>query len=188
MPRLNAIDPGQATGKAKALLDGIQSKLGMTPNLMRAMANSPVALEGYLGLITSLSRGLLTAGLREQIALAVAEANGCEYCLAAHTAAGKMVGLGRDDLLDGRRASSPHPKVDTALKFARGLVDNRGRVTDGDLDRLRGAGYIDSEIAEIVANVALNLFSNYFDHVAGPEIDFPRAEALSPMAPEAAVQ
>lgn len=185
MPRLNAIDPGQATGKAKSLLDGIQSKLGMTPNLMRAMASSPEALEGYLGLIASLSRGLLKAGLREQIALAVAEANGCEYCLAAHTAAGRMVGLGQDDLLDGRRASSPHPKVDTALKFARGLVDNRGRVTDSDLDRLRGAGYIDSEIAEIVANVALNLFSNYFDHVAEPEIDFPRAEALSPKATQA---
>ena len=178
MPRLDSVDPTVASGRAKELLEGVQSKLGMTPNLMRTMANSAAVLEGYLGLSAALASGHLSAQLREQIALAVGEANGCDYCLAAHTAIARTVGLSTDDILDSRRASPPDPHVAAALRFSRTLIDNRGRVEDADLNRLRAVGYGDVEIAEIVANVALNIFTNYFNHVAQTDIDFPRAEAI----------
>ncbi len=93
MPRLNAVDPARATGKAKDFLDAVKAKLGLTPNMMRTMAGSPAVLEGYLSFGTALGGGSLPPGLREQIALAVAEANRCDYCLSAHTALGRLAGL-----------------------------------------------------------------------------------------------
>lgn len=182
MPRLAALDPTEATGKVKDLLDGVQATLGVTPNLMRTMANSPAALEAYLGFNTALARGRLGAKLREQIALAVAEANGCEYCLSAHSAIGKKVGLLEGDLLTSRQWMSPDPKVDAALKFAQAIVSRRGQVTDEDLRRVRNAGYGDAEIAEIIAHVALNVFTNYFNLVAETTVDFPRVEFGSQVA------
>lgn len=176
MPRLSAVDPTGETGKAKELLDGVQATLGMTPNLMRTLANSPAVLEAYLGFNAALGRGKLNAKLREQIALAVAEENGCEYCLSAHTAIGKKVGLPEDGLLASRQWTSPDPKVDAALKFAHAIVARRGQVTDDDVNRVRQAGYGDAEIAEIIANVALNIFTNYFNLVAGTSVDFPRVD------------
>lgn len=176
MPRLTAIDPAGATGKAKELLDAVQASLGMTPNLMRTLANSPAALESFLNFNTALSRGRLGAKVREQIALAVAEKNGCEYCLSAHTAIGKKVGLLESDLLASRQGVSRDPKVDAALKFAHAIVSRRGQVTDDDVNRVRQMGYGDAEIAEIIATVVLNIFTNYFNLVAGTAVDFPRVE------------
>jgi uncharacterized peroxidase-related enzyme len=182
MQRLTAIDPASATGKAKELLDGVKTTLGVTPNLMRTMANSPAVLEAYLGFNTALSRGRLGAKVREQIALAVAEANGCEYCLSAHTAIGRKVGLPEGHLLISRQWMSPEPRVDAALKFARAILTQRGQVTDEDLTRVRNAGYGDTEIAEIVAEVALNVFTNYFNLVAETTVDFPRVEVGTQVA------
>ncbi|MGE5850348.1 MAG: carboxymuconolactone decarboxylase family protein [Candidatus Methylomirabilota bacterium] len=176
MPRLAALDPTEATGKAKELLNGVQETLGMTPNLVRTMANSPAVLEAYLGFNTALSRGRLGGKVREQIALAVAETNGCEYCLSAHTAIGKKVGLPEEDLLTSRQWGSSDPKATAALEFARAILARRGQVTDADLTAVRNAGYGDTEIAEIVANVALNIFTNYFNLVAETTVDFPRVE------------
>lgn len=176
MPRLNAIDPAVATGNVKALLDGVQATLGMTPNLMRTMANSPAVLEAYLSFNTALARGRLSAKLREQIALAVAQANGCEYCLSAHTAIGKKVGLPEGDLLTSRQWVSSDPKANAALEFARAVLTHRGQVSDDDVSRVRQAGIGDAEITEIVANVALNVLTNYFNLVAGTSVDFPQVE------------
>ncbi len=173
MQRLPAIDPTHATGRTKELLDGVQAKLGMVPNLMRTMANASAVLEAYLSVHEALALGALPATLREQIALTVAEVNGCDYCLAAHAAVGKLVGLSHQDILDSRQGVSPATKVEAALQFARRVVDLRGRVGDEDIARLRRVGYGDGEIAEIVAHVALSLFSNYFNHVADTVIDFP---------------
>ncbi len=178
MSRIETINPAQATGKAKELLDGVKSKLGMTPNLMRVMANSPAVLDAYLKFSGSLGSGELNAKTREQIALAVGQANSCDYCLSAHSTIGKMVGLSADQILDSRRGTSSEPNTDAVLRFARQLVDKRGLVSDTDLDAVRSAGWDDGAIAEIVANVALNLFTNYVNHVAETEIDFPRAEAI----------
>ncbi len=160
MQRLQAINPKTANGKAKTLLDGVQAKLGVTPNLMRTLANSPAVLEAYLSFGGALAKGELTA-------------NACGYCLAAHTAIGKSVGLSNEAVLDARRSEAGEPKDAAALRFVRKVVRERGQVTDADVTELRRAGYGDGEIAEIVANVALNVFTNYFNHVAGTEVDFP---------------
>ena len=173
MPRIKAIEPDQATGKAKQLLDAVNDKFGMVPNLARTLANSPAALQGYLALGEALESGLLPPTIREQIALTVSDANGCAYCLAAHCAIGKSVGLSDNQINDARRSSSPDSKVDAALHLARQLVEDRGRASNEDLDRVRRVGYGDGEIAEIVAIVAWKTFANYFNHVAETDVDFP---------------
>jgi len=178
MPRLQPVDPDNAGDKAKELLDRIQAKLGMTPNIMRTMANSPAVLQAYLGFSEALAKGALSSKLREQIALTVGEVNGCTYCLAAHSAIGRSVGLSDESILDSRRSDSTNKKDRVALQFARRLVDNRGVVDDSEVSGLKEAGYNDGEIAEIVANVTHNIFTNYFNHVADPEIDFPKVNAL----------
>ena len=172
--RLKPVDPATATGKAKELLDAVQAKMGMTPNMMKTLANAPAALEAYLAFSGALGGGQLDARLREQIALAVGEANRCEYCLSAHTLIGKMVGLNETEVAAARQSTSSDPKTEAALHFAHQVVANRGEVTDEDVRRVREAGYTEGEVAEIVANVALNIFTNYFNHVSQPAVDFPK--------------
>ncbi len=178
MTRIQAIAPEKATGKAKELLDAVNAKLGMVPNIARTMANAPAVLEGYLGLSGALAKGTLSAKLREQLALTVAQRNSCAYCLAAHSTIGKMVGLTEEQILDSRHGKAIDSKTDAVLRFAGLLVDNRGQITDRELDEARTAGLNDATIAEVVATVALNIFTNYFNHVADPEIDFPQAAPL----------
>ncbi len=177
MPRLNAVDPARATGKAKELLDAVKAKLGLTPNMMRTMASSPAVLEGYLSFGTALGGGSLPARLREQIALAVAEANDCDYCLSAHSALGRLAGLKDQEIANSRGAAAADPRVQAALKFAVAVVAGRGQLSDEEFAQVRGAGFSDGEIAEILANVAINVFTNYFNKAAGTAIDFPRVEA-----------
>ena len=179
MPRIEMVDPETAQGAQKELLDGIQKKLGMTPNLMRGFANSPAVLQAYLGFSEALAGGILNPKIREQIALTVAELNGCDYCLSAHSAVGKMVGLSKDEIADARRGTSSNAAIDAAIQFARRIVEARGWVSDEDLEDVRAAGYRDPEIAEIVANVAFHTFTNYFNHVADTPIDFPKVDPLS---------
>ena len=178
MPRLHQIAPEAATGKAKELLDAVKGKLGLVPNITRAMANAPAVLEGYLGLSGALGKGSLSAKSREQIALAVGQSNQCDYCLAAHSAIGKMVGLTPDQILDSRRGTAVDPRSDAVIRFARKIVDERGRVSDTEVAEVRAAGLDDGAIAEVVANVALNIFTNYFNHVAETDIDFPKVEPI----------
>ncbi len=173
MPRLKAIETAQAEPKAKALLESVEKKMGVTPNLMRTMANAPAVLEAYVGFRNALGAGVLSPKLREQIALTVSELNGCHYCLSAHTALGKMVGLGDEEIVDSRRGLSPDRKTEAVLQFARKIVSERGWVSDDDVASLRAAGTTDAELAEIVAHVAVNIFSNYFNHVADTDVDFP---------------
>jgi uncharacterized peroxidase-related enzyme len=167
-----------ATGKAKQLLEGVQSEWGMTPNVVRTLANAPAALEGYLNLSKALAGGVLPAELREQIAVAVAQANRCDYCLAAHCAIGKSVGLSDDAIRDARRGLSPDTKVDTVLHFVWQMVERRGWVDDDAVARLRAAGFGDEQIVEIIASVAMNMFTNYLNHVAGTDVDFPEVLQL----------
>jgi uncharacterized peroxidase-related enzyme len=173
MQRLALIDPAEATGRAKKLLDGVQAKLGITPNLMKTLASSPAALEAYLRFDSALSTGALDAQFREQIALAVAQANSCEYCLSAHSAIGGMLGLTAEEIAASRESHAADAKRDAGLRFAQTVVVQRGEVSDGAVEKVRQAGYTDGEIAEIVAAVAINIFTNYFNHVAQTEVDFP---------------
>jgi uncharacterized peroxidase-related enzyme len=178
MSRISQIAPETATGKAKELLGAVNAKLGIVPNMTRAMVNSPAVLEGYLQLSGALGKGKLSAKIREEIALAVGEANQCDYCLAAHSAIGKMVGLTADQIRDSRLGTAVDPKSDALIRFARKLVDSRGLVADQDIVAVREAGFDDGAIAEVVANVALSVFTNYFNTVAQTDIDFPKAEEL----------
>jgi uncharacterized peroxidase-related enzyme len=173
MQRLTAVNPADATGKTKQLLDGVQAKLGMTPNLMKTLATAPAALEAYLHFGAALGTGRLDAKFREQIALTVAQANSCEYCLSAHTAIGKMVGLTPEESTQSREAHAADAKRNAGLQFVQSLVVQRGEVSDEALARVKAAGFTDGDIAEIVANVAVNIFTNYFNHVARTEVDFP---------------
>ncbi len=173
MPRLTAIDPARAEGKAKALLDGVQKTLGMTPNLMRTLANAPAALEAFLSLGQALGKGRLDAKTREAIALAVAGVNGCDYCASAHSALGARLSVSREELAANLEGHSADPTLAAILRFARAVVVERGWVSDADLAEARAAGLDDGQITEIVAAVAANIFTNYVNHVARTEVDFP---------------
>ena len=175
MTRINVINADQTNGKAKELLDAVQAKLGITPNMMKTMAQSPAVLEAYLSFGGALD-STLDGKLREQIAVLTAEENGCGYCASAHTAIGKMVGLSDETILAARGAIADDAKIDAALKFAKTVVEKRGKVSDEDVARVKNAGFDDGAVAEIVANVALNIFTNYFNEVAKTEIDFPKVE------------
>jgi uncharacterized peroxidase-related enzyme len=182
MQRIGAVNPAEAEGKAKQLLDGVKAEIGMTPNLMKTLATGPAALEAYLNFGAALATGNLDAKFREQISLTVAQANSCEYCLSAHSAIGKMVGLKPEEIATSREAHSADAKRDAGLQFVQALVVQRGVVSDQAVAHVKAAGFSDGDIAEIVENVAVNIFTNYFNHVAGTEVDFPRV----PVAMEAA--
>ena len=173
MNRITPLDPGQATGKTKALFDGVQAKLGAVPNLLRTIGNSSAALEGYLNFSGALAGGKLSAQEREQIALTVAETNLCSYCLSAHTFIGSKLGLGQNEIADARRATATDDKTNAVLKFSRSIVVNRGEVNDSDLHAARAAGLTSEDLVEVIANVTANIFTNYLNHVAQTVIDFP---------------
>jgi uncharacterized peroxidase-related enzyme len=174
MSHLKNIDPAQATGKAHDLLAAVKAKLKATPNMTRVMANSPAVLEAYIGFSGALDHGALPVKLREQLALTVAEANACEYCLSVHSAVGKMVGLTRSEVEESREGRTASAKDTAALAFAREIVQQRGLVPEQAVAAVRSAGFSDGEIAEIIAHVALNVFTNYFNNVTAVEIDFPK--------------
>ncbi len=176
MTRIQPVSYEQSTGKTKELLDAVKSKLGITPNMMKTMVQSPAVLEAYLNFNDALAGGELNARIREQIALTSAEINSCGYCASAHTAIGKMVGMGEDAILAARNGNAADAKTDAALKFASSVIVNRGEVSDADLQSVKAAGFSDGEIGEIVANLALNIFTNYFNIIANTDIDFPKVQ------------
>ena len=176
MTRITAIESAKATGKTKELLDTVKNKLGRVPNMMRTMAQSPAVLEAYLNFNTALADGQLEAKLREELALLSAQMNACSYCAAAHTTIAKMAGLSGDAILLARKGHSLDPKTNAALNFARALIKTDGKVSDADVQAAKDAGFSEGEIGEIIANVALNIFTNYFNIVAQPEIDFPKVQ------------
>jgi uncharacterized peroxidase-related enzyme len=177
MSSITAIDPARAEGKARETLAAVQKMLGATPNLFRVTAHAPAALESMAAQFGALAGGVLGARGRESIALTVAEVNGCDYCLSAHTLLGKGAGLSEADILAARGGESSDPKLGAILGFSRELVQRRGAVGGGAVDRLRSAGVSDAEILETIAAVTLNIFTNYVNLVAGTEIDFPVVRA-----------
>ncbi|QVL30072.1 carboxymuconolactone decarboxylase family protein [Telmatocola sphagniphila] len=178
MPRINALAPESATGHTQELFTSIKSKLGVVPNLMKTMGHSPALLEAYLQFSGKLGGGVLPAKVREQISLAVGQKNDCDYCVSAHSAIGKKLGLSTEQILDSRHGISQDPKTAAILTFSQRIIEKQGHVSDADVQDVRTAGVTDAEIVEIVGNVALNIFTNYFNHISDTEIDFPRAEAL----------
>jgi uncharacterized peroxidase-related enzyme len=163
---------------SQPLLQAVKKQLGVVPNLFRLVGNSPAALEGYLGLNGALAKGALEAPTRERIALAVAEVNGCDYCLSAHSYLGKnLAKLSDAEIAANRNGGSTDPKADAAVRFAVRLINARGHVSDADLQAVKQAGYSDAQVIEIVLHVALNTLTNYVNEVAKTEIDFPAVTA-----------
>lgn len=180
MPRLQPVSDSTANEKQKALLGGVQKKLGVTPNMLRTMAQSPAVLESYLNFGAALAGASISGKVREQIALAVAGVNGCDYCASAHTAIGAGLGLSKEEAQKNLTGGASDAKVQAAIDFARRIVETRGWVEDADVRAVRAAGYGDPQIAEIIATVAVNIFTNYFNHIAQPEVDFPKVKAPQP--------
>lgn len=179
MQRINPVRQESANGPTKNVFESVAKQMGTVPNIIATMANSVPATNAYLEFNQSLSRGSLPAKLREKIALTVGESNQCNYCLAAHTFLGKGLGMTDAETLDARAGQSNDAREQSALAFSRKVVSERGALTDEDIAEVRRAGYNDSEIVEIVANVVLNIFTNYFNHVANTEVDFPATTALA---------
>jgi len=173
MPRIQPIDPAVATGDTAAHLDTSRKMFGGTPNLVATAAHSPAALGAMLSLFANVGKSSLGAKTGELIAIAVAQSNGCRYCLAAHTAIGGAVGLSVAALADARGAKSPDARTAALLGLAVAVNQSRGRLSDATLADARAAGITDAEIVEVVAHVALNVFTNYLNNVADTTVDFP---------------
>ncbi len=160
-------------GKTLELLNGVKQTLGSTPNVFTTMGNSPAVLDAFLKFSQSLNATSISGKLREQIALAIAGQNSCQYCASAHTLLGKKAGVPELELTLNLEGSSKDPKTNAAIKFAKAVSAKRGKVSNEELKEIRNAGYSDGEIAEIVATVVLNIFTNYFNLVAETDVDFP---------------
>lgn len=159
---------------SRPLLAAVEKQLGSVPNMFRAIATSPQALEGYLAMSGALGKGSLPAATRERIALAVAEVNGCDYCLSAHTYLGRnLAKLDDAEITANRSGASNDPKADAAVRFAAKVARERGRVNDADFTAVQAAGYTDAQIIEIVQHVALNVWTNFFNNTFQTAIDFP---------------
>jgi uncharacterized peroxidase-related enzyme len=177
MSRIGIPAPDQVPAGSLPLLDAVKKQLGIVPNLMQVVGNSPAALGGYLALNGALASGALGAKTGERIALAIAEINTCGYCLAAHTYLGRHVArLDDAEIAANRAGASNDPKADAAVRFAASVARERGHVSDAAVRAVKGAGYSNAEVMEIVAHVALNTLTNYVNEVAQTEIDFPAVD------------
>jgi len=173
MSRLSIPDFETAQDASKPLLSAVQQQLGVIPNLFRLVGLSPNSLEGFLGLFGALSK-TLDVKTRERIALAVAQVNGCDYCLSAHTYLGlNLAKLDQAEITRNRSGKSSDAKAAAAVAFARQVAEKRGKVSFADLSEVRAAGYADDEIIDIVSAVALNFLTNLVNNVAETDIDFP---------------
>lgn len=178
MPRISPIKHENATGPAKDLLDTVKAKMGGTPNLLTTMAHSPAVLKSYLEFSGALSGASLSAAVREQIALAVANANKCGYCTSAHTMIGKGAGLTDEQAVAAQRGEASDPKTQAIVTLALQINENRGWITDEQIKAATDAGVTQAEILETVAVVTFNLLTNYLNHVIETEIDFPKVELI----------
>jgi len=163
---------------SKPILDAVNRQLGVVPNLFRLIANSPTALTAFSGFQGTLSK-TFDVKTRERIALAVAQVNGCDYCLSAHTYLGlNLAKLSPEEIALNRKGGSGDAKAHAAVQFAANVAKARGHVSDTDIKLVRDAGFTDAQLVDIVALVAENSFTNYLNVVAGTEIDFPVIRAV----------
>ena len=173
MSRITVPSRDSAPAASRPFLDAVFKKLGVVPNLFRAIALSPATLEGYLSFNGALSKAL-DVKTRERIAIAVAQINSCDYCLSAHTYLGINVAkLTPEDLALNRNGDSTDPKAAAAVRFAAKVAETRGQVSDADIAAVKMAGFSDAQIVEIVGLVAENVFTNFLNNVAQTDIDFP---------------
>jgi uncharacterized peroxidase-related enzyme len=182
MTTVHLVEHESATGSVKNQLDQIHATFGTVPTMFRAVANSPAALASMWSSFGALGGGALGPALGEQIAVAVANRNSCEYCLAAHTALGRQAGVSREALTAAQDGASDDPATAALLRFALQLVEQRGQVTPEDVQAVRDEGWGDEHVVEVIAQVALNLFTNYLNIALDVPVDFPRV-GLRPATP-----
>src|SRR5690606_4191905 len=173
MSRIPLVNPAATTAERQATLSEIHAAFGATPNMFRAVANSPAALKSMWGAFGALGGGALPARLGEQVAVAIATRNACEYGLAAHTVLGRKAGASAEEMSEAQEGRSDDPKTAAALRFALAVVERRGQVEAAEVEALRAAGFDDGEIVELLAQVALNLFTNYVNVALDVPVDFP---------------
>lgn len=173
MPRVNIVTQ-LAPAASQPLLDQVQKAFGATPNMFKAVANSPAALQSMWAAFGALGQGTLGAKLGEQIAVAIANRNRCEYCLAAHTVLGQNAGASAADMAAAQVGQSSDPKTAAALAFALKVVEQRAQVSDADVANLHEVGFKDEQVVEILAHVALNLYTNYINVALDIPVDFPK--------------
>jgi uncharacterized peroxidase-related enzyme len=176
MPRIASIDITTAESGVQATLAAVKAKIGMTPNLFKTFAHSPAVLNGYLAFSDTLTHGVLTAKQREIIALAIAQVNGCHYCLSAHTLMGKGAGLSETGIRKARQGRAEAALDDAVAVLARAVADTRGQVNDAAVAAAKTAGLSDAHIVEVIAQVALNVLTNYTNNVCLTDIDFPKVD------------
>jgi len=173
MSRIHVVETATATPEQKALLNAIQDQLGMVPNFLKIFANSPTALQAFLGLYGVANAGSLDPLDRERIALALAQQNGCQYCVSAHTAIGRKSGLSDEEMAAARQATSDDPTSEAVLQFATSLMAKHGEVTALELAAVRSAGLDDAQLVEIITHVGMNFLTNILGKASLVEIDFP---------------
>ncbi len=178
MQNIQPVNKDQS-GQAKDVLDSIKAQMGVVPNIFSTMANSVQALEGYLAFSGSLSSGHLSPSLREQIALTVGGVNNCDYCASAHSFIAKKTGLDEQEIQLNLTGQSQNQKTAAILQYVKEIVVNKGVLNPSATESLRQIGVTDAELVEIIAHVGLNIFTNYFNHLAGTEIDFPVVNTIA---------
>lgn len=177
MSRITVPSFENAPAASQPMLEAVKRQLGVVPNSFRVLALSPAVLQGLLGLNGALAK-VLDLKTRERIAIAIAQSNGCDYCLSAHHYIGlNLAKMSAEEITLNRQGSSAEPKAQAAIAFALKINEARGKVSDGDLQTVRAAGYTDAQIVEIIAVVAENIFTNLLNIVADTDIDFPVVHA-----------
>ncbi len=171
--RVSLLNASNAPAGSTAASAQIHAAFGTTPQMFRAVANSPAALQSMWGAFGALGGGVIPAQLGEKIAVAVADRNGCEYCLAAHTALGRKAGATAEEMAAAQAGRADDPRTAAALALRAEAGERPRPGVDADVAQLREVGFGDEEIVEIVAHVALNLFTNYINVALNVPVDFP---------------
>lgn len=157
-----------ATDATRPFLDGVEKKIGFLPNVFRVLAHAPAVLASYMQNSAALAKTSLTATEKESVFLATSQANGCDYCVAAHTVFAGKAGLSGQEILSAREG-----KLDAFALLARQITESRGHLTSDQIAAARAAGINDAKIVEVIAHVASQTLTNYLNNVALTEIDFP---------------
>lgn len=178
MQRLHSVNPQEAQGRTKELLDTVQQAFGMIPNTAKVMANSPAVLDSFLAFSTAMGKVQIGSKLHNQVKLTTSETNSCDYCTSILSAVAPSAGLSAADILAGRTRNSEDRRTKAALAFANNVLESRGKVSDQQLTAVRDAGYGDGEIVEIVTSVVLGCFTNFLNNVADTDLDIPQAEPV----------
>jgi uncharacterized peroxidase-related enzyme len=175
MNRLNVTGVDDATGHSAEVFASIKRAFGGVPNaFLVAGTNSPLALEAALALDSALHKGSLSVKEIEVIKLAVSQASGCDYCLAAHTVIGKGAGLKDDEILAARHNTpSGNSKFDALSKFARTLVSTSGTLAIEAVNTVKEVGYSDQQIVDVVLAVSSITFTNLINRINDTPLDFP---------------